>query len=202
MFFSSLRFRLSSCWRRSYGRCVSRVHPQRGEQQLKLQSPSQLFPPHDQNVPSQSEVQPLSQLSSHSLTIRPRRLSGNSPWSPRTCSSVEGTSLPCASPSEGSPQPLTVESIIARWINIVVEESMCVRLLSSARGCEAAAGTLKHGPTPSAFGMAGQAQCRRDHALVLRRPHAGERTDLRRRLGWRSRSGGEEAIRHEAIMAD
>lgn len=140
MFFSSLRFRLSSCWRRSYGRCVSRVHPQRGEQQLKLQTPSQLFPPHDQNVPSQSEVQPLSQLSSHSLTIRPRRLSGNSPWSPRTCSSAEGTSLPCASPSEGSPQPLTVESIIARWINIVVEESMCVRLLSSARGCEAARG--------------------------------------------------------------
>ena len=29
----------------------------------------------------------------------------------------------------------------------MVEESMCVRLLSSARGCEAAAGTLKHGPT-------------------------------------------------------
>ena len=26
--------------------------------------------------------------------------------------------------------------------------------------------------------------------------------DLRRRLGWRSRSGGAEAIRHEAIMAD
>eukprot|EP00964_Phaeocystis_antarctica_P001515 scaffold807_cov67-Phaeocystis_antarctica.AAC.6 len=119
---------------------ASAVHPEKAEQQLKLQSSSQLFPPHDQNVPSQPSLQPPSQLSSHSLTIRPRRLSGNSPWSPSTCSSAEGTSLPCASPSEGSPQPLTAESIIARWINIVVEESMCVRLLSSARGCEAAAG--------------------------------------------------------------